>query len=98
MTVAASALVQLARQELRTSLASTSQGEDSVIWASVVVRKTLTFFQPTITYMSPWVPKSSRVIFIKSISFRCEECPLLEDEDDISDEEMEQLVRMFFSL
>jgi len=25
---------------------------------------------------------------------RCEECPLLEDEDDISDEEMEQLVNM----
>jgi len=25
---------------------------------------------------------------------RCEECPLLEDEEDISDEEMEQLVNM----
>ena len=24
---------------------------------------------------------------------RCEECPLLEDEDDISDEEMELMVR-----
>ena len=29
------------------------------------------------------------------IKFRCEECPLLEDEDDISDEEMEQLVSIF---
>ena len=27
--------------------------------------------------------------------FRCEECPLLEDEEDISDEEMEQLVSIF---
>ena len=27
--------------------------------------------------------------------FRCEECPLLEDEEDISDEEMEQLVIIF---
>ena len=31
------------------------------------------------------------LIQIKS-KLRCEECPLLEDEDDISDEEMEQLV------
>ena len=32
---------------------------------------------------------------IKSNQPRCEECPLLEDEDDISDEEMEQLVSIF---
>ena len=36
---------------------------------------------------------------IKSNQPRCEECPLLEDEDDISDEEMEQLVSIsFFSI
>ena len=28
-----------------------------------------------------------------NFSNRCEECPLLEDEDDISDEEMELMVR-----
>ena len=43
---------------------------------------------------SRWSKRGRRSKSILS-PFRCEECPLLEDEEDISDEEMEQLVSIF---
>ena len=76
----ASALVPHARPDQRTSLALTSPGEkEQKINGKIKVVRVKTE-RTKKSILSP---------------FRCEECPLLEDEEDISDEEMEQLVIIF---
>ena len=75
--VAVSVLGLLARREQRTSLASTSQGERRLGFGKGRKWEGAVLF---------WASSNN---FIN----RCEECPLLEDEDDISDEEMELMVR-----